>query len=155
MTPGGLPYAAAWVCWAVSFLASSFLLLRVTPPMPAGRVIRLAAAALLGAVLLLVLAMLAMRGITAQPSSHARSLLLSTFFTVAVLAMTNIGAALSKSIAGRIATFHRRRNSANLHRSPISFFLEHRPSLERAAAMFFWLGSGQMLYGAWFDMRAF
>jgi len=129
------------------------LLLRVAPRLSAGQVVLRAAGAVAGAGALLVLAMLAIKWGGARPSPETESLLLSAFFTAAVLAMTNAGAALARTVAGRIAAFHARNNAANLLRAPVGLFLAHRPSLERAAAVFFWLGSGQMLYGAWFDLR--
>ena len=153
MTPGGLPYAVAWLCWAVAFVTNGALLLRVAPRLTAARVIRTAIAAIIGAIALLVAVILGIAAVGAHPPPATGSLLFSALFTVIVLGMTNSGSALFRGAADTITAFHVQHNAANLHRFPISVLIEHRRWLDRFATVVWSLGSGLMLYGVWFDMQ--
>ena len=153
MTPGGLPYAAAWLCWAAALLANGTILLHFAPGLDTGRVLRLAIGAIVGGVVLLVAAMLGLWAAGAHPTPRDGSLLFSVFFTMVTMAMTNIGNAFFRFAADTVTAFHVEHNAANLHRFPISVLTGHRASLDRVAAMAWSLGAGLMFYGVWFDMR--
>ena len=137
----------------MAFAANCILLLHYTSRLAAVAVIRRASAAIAGAIVLVVAAMLGLWAVGAHPTPQFGNLLFSTFFTAVVLAMANMGAAMFRLAADFVTAFHVKYNAANLHRFPISVLTEHRRALDRFAALVWCVGSGPMFYGVWFDMR--
>jgi len=138
--------------WVLSLAANFYLLFFWSATKGIAAIVKRAiAAVVLGIVMTLAIA-LTWAAVGAAPSQAFDNAVFQCLFTVVVLAMTNVAHAAFRGMVETIASFHETHNAANIDRFP-SRIVRQRTGLQRFSAVVWWLGSGLMLYGVWFDMR--
>lgn len=140
------------IAWLISAAVCTALLI-VAPRYGTGVVIKCAAGAIIGGMMLVVLIALVLRGLKMQPSHGFTTALFQLLFTVVITSMLNIMNLVLHGMVNAQIAFHERYNAANLHRFPISFVVGHARQLKTFGTTMWCFGSALMLYGVWFDMK--
>lgn len=139
------------LCWLLCVAVNAVLLVALPRRLGGARIIKAGVIAIVAAPVVFVAAALALRGLGVHPSAQFAARFFAAFFTVIVMAMTNIANVAFRGMVDAIVGFHQRNNSANLDRFPISALIRHQDRLKTLASIVWRLGSGLMLYGVWFD----
>lgn len=137
--------------WMASVALCLSLLLRARHTKQPLLIVRRAALAMVGAVVLLIAIDLAVAALGVHPSREIRTYLIMIFITAEIVSGLNIGNVVFHGMAVSLIAFHQKYNSARLHRFPISFLIKRRDHLKILGTIMWCLGSILMLYGVWFD----